>query len=126
MKITLISFAYGKGIPENSTMVFNARFLKPPHAEPELRKLTGRDKPVQEFLRTDKDLKNFFKHMLATITIFTPRYGARYGDDVVISVGCTGGQHRSVFLVEELAKVLGAVAKEIVIDHRELERMGML
>ena len=120
--LTLVfqSFAFKRGIPVDADFVFDVRMLPNPHYEPELRALTGRDAGVRNFLKDQPmviDMQNriadFVGHWLQPIAQDNRQY-------VTVAIGCTGGQHRSVYLVEQLAK---RFAKEgtALIRHRELD-----
>mgnify|MGYP006267730669 CR=1 FL=1 len=121
-ELTLVfqSFAFKRGIPVDADFVFDVRMLPNPHYEPELRALTGKDAGVRNFLR-DKpmviDMQNriadFVAHWLQPIAQDNRQY-------VTVAIGCTGGQHRSVYLVEQLAKLF-AQEGTALIRHRELD-----
>jgi RNase adapter protein RapZ len=121
-QLTLVfeSFAFKRGVPSDADYVFDVRMLPNPHYEPDLRPLTGRDAPVAAFLREQQEVSD----MLAHIQQFLDRWlGALAGDHrsyVTVAIGCTGGQHRSVFLVEELVELFKT--KWVTLKkHRELE-----
>jgi RNase adapter protein RapZ len=121
-ELTLVfqSFAFKRGIPVDADFVFDVRMLPNPHYEPELRALTGKDAEVSHFLH-DKplviDMQNriadFVSHWLKPIAQDNRQY-------VTVAIGCTGGQHRSVYLVEQLAKLF-AREGTVLIRHRELD-----
>ncbi len=117
-----MSFAFPEGIPSEASMVFNARFLKPPMVIMDLQKLTGLDKEVQEYLETDDDLKYMLQLMKDMIMTFIPRYKKRYKDSVVIAIGCTGGQHRSVYVAEKLSLFFKETGYTVQTKHREIHR----
>jgi UPF0042 nucleotide-binding protein len=101
------SFAFKRGIPMDADYVFDVRMLPNPHYEPELRQLTGRDAPVAKFLQHQQEVTD----MQADISKFVSKWLIALARDhrsyVTIAVGCTGGQHRSVYLVEQLAAAFG-------------------
>jgi len=133
MMVALVSFAFPAGLPRESDMVFDARFLRNPHYDPILRSGTGLDGAVAAYIQADPDFEGFFDRIQALLTLVLPRFvheGKKY---VTIAVGCTWGQHRSVHIVQRLAHVLalpggpGAVREwQITVTHRELERKGLL
>jgi len=103
MTLVFESFAFKRGIPMDADYVFDVRMLPNPHYEPELRQLTGRDAPVANFLRQQPEVAD----MQADISKFVSKWLTALARDhrsyVTIAIGCTGGQHRSVYLVEQLA-----------------------
>jgi RNase adapter protein RapZ len=118
-KVILMSFAFGAGIPDSS-MMFNARFLKPPAKEPGFMDKTGLDKEVGDFIRSDLEYLPSHYHILALTSRFLKRYYDRYTDTPIIAIGCTGGQHRSVYCIEQLAKDLRKSGYQVTVIHREL------
>lgn len=121
MELVVQSFAYSKGIPAGSSMVINAKFLRPPMAIDSLQKLTGLDPKVGAFLEGDPDLKEFFIDLLKMLMIFLNRYQVRYSDVPIISIGCTGGQHRSVYMTEKLSKKLQELGYSVTTWHTNQE-----
>lgn len=122
--IHLMSFSYRRGLPREADIVFDARFLTNPHYEPPLRALTGQDKPVANFLEKEELWGDFFetaKKMLALSLIGFRRTGKSY---LTIACGCTGGQHRSVFMTERLFSWLQEQGETVAITHRELPIIG--
>ncbi|MEY4538123.1 MAG: RNase adapter RapZ [Pseudomonadota bacterium] len=103
MTLVFESFAFKRGIPMDADYVFDVRMLPNPHYEPELRQLTGRDAPVANFLQQQPEVAD----MQADISKFVSKWLTALARDhrsyVTIAIGCTGGQHRSVYLVEQLA-----------------------
>jgi RNase adapter protein RapZ len=121
-QLTLVfeSFAFKRGIPLDADFVFDVRMLPNPHYEPELRALTGRDAPVAQYLMQQDDVKLMFKHVHDFVAHWLPTMSKDHRSYVTVAIGCTGGQHRSVFLVEELARVFSkqwATLKR----HREID-----
>ena len=108
MTLVFESFAFKRGIPMDADYVFDVRMLPNPHYEPELRQLTGRDAPVAKFLQHQQEVTD----MQADISKFVSKWLIALARDhrsyVTIAVGCTGGQHRSVYLVEQLAAAFGS------------------
>ncbi len=121
LSLVLRSFGYKHGIPADVDFVFDARCLPNPHWETDLRKLTGIDNEVIEFLDAEPLVHEFYRQIEQFLETWIPRYGADNRSYLSIAIGCTGGQHRSVYLVERLAKDLGKLFDGIVTRHRELE-----
>lgn len=121
-RLTLVfqSFAFKRGIPLDADYVFDVRMLPNPHYEPELRPLTGRDAPVAQFLLQQPEVDA----MLSDIGSFLDRWlGAmarNHRSYVMVAIGCTGGQHRSVYLVEQLVRRF-AGQWSTLLRHRELD-----
>lgn len=105
-QLTLVfeSFAFKRGVPLDADFVFDVRMLPNPHYEPALRELTGRDAEVVEFLRGQPDVQEMFRHIRGFLERWLGAMARDHRSYVTVAVGCTGGQHRSVFLVEELAR----------------------
>ncbi len=121
MSLSLHSFSYKRGLPRSIDMVFDCRFLANPHWEPELRSLDGRDAPVAAYVMADPKCAPFFDRVLDLILLLLPAYRDEGKSHLSIAFGCTGGQHRSVTLVETLAKALAENDLQVSIRHRELE-----
>ena len=120
-RLTLVfeSFAFKRGIPVDADFVFDVRILSNPHYEPELRALSGRDLPVAQFLQAQPEvtlmathIEDFLNHWLETLS-------RQHRSYVTVAIGCTGGQHRSVYLVERLATIF-AQRWSTLRRHREL------
>lgn len=105
-QLTLVfeSFAYKRGIPVDADYVFDVRMLPNPHYEPELRPLTGKDEPVAAFLREQPEAGRMLEHIEAFLNQWLDAMSRNHRSYVTVAIGCTGGQHRSVYLVEELAR----------------------
>ena len=119
--LTLVfeSFAFKRGVPMAADFVFDVRMLPNPHYEPELKALTGRDAPVAEFLREQPEVQRMREQLITFLRDWMPQMLSDHRSYVTVAVGCTGGQHRSVFLVEELAKAFSADWATRV-RHREI------
>ena len=118
-RVTLLSFGYKYGLPVDADLVVDCRFLPNPHWVPELRPLTGRDKEVSDYVLGQPGAEKFLDtyHELLDLVIEGYRLeGKRY---MTVAIGCTGGQHRSVYLVERLASVFGN-RYQVLTRHREL------
>lgn len=131
--VSLMSFAYPRGLPPDADLVFDARFLRNPHYDPILRPRTGLDPAVGAYVAEDPDFKLFFGKLAELVEMLLPRFiqeGKKY---TTVAVGCTGGRHRSVYLIEKLAERLRALAGtgdgrgpgwRLHVSHRELGRDG--
>lgn len=122
LEIRLVSFSYRRGLPPEADMVLDARFLENPFYEGSLRLLTGKDEPVITFLKSDPSWKTVYQsaqQMLVPTIFGFKKSGRSY---LTIAVGCTGGQHRSVFMVEQLAIFLEGLGERTLKEHRELEK----
>ena len=120
MSITIESFGFKHGIPNNADFIFDVRCLPNPHWEQKLRALTGKDKPVQDFLSCHSDVYAMLHDILAFIVKWIPKFEDDNRSYITFAIGCTGGHHRSVYIVEKLAEVLSAQGKNILVRHREL------
>ena len=121
-QLTLVfeSFAFKRGIPVDADFVFDVRMLPNPHYEPALRELTGRDDAVIAFLRQHADVQEMYSHIENFLNRWLDSLARDHRSYVTVAIGCTGGQHRSVFLVEQLAASFGA--RWITLKrHRELD-----
>jgi RNase adapter protein RapZ len=115
------SFGYKHGVPPDSDYVFDARCLPNPHWERELRDLTGRDAKVIEYLHRHGEAEELYVSIRTFLTRWIPRFEAENRSYLSVSVGCTGGRHRSVYLVERLASHFRESRYENVsIRHREV------
>lgn len=105
-QLTLVfeSFAFKRGLPMDADYVFDARMLPNPHYEPDLRQLTGRDKPVIAFFEKQPTMAEMQGHITSFLDHWLPKLRENHRSYVTVAIGCTGGQHRSVYLVERLAE----------------------
>lgn len=121
-QLTLVfeSFAFKRGIPMDADYVFDVRMLPNPHYEPDLRPLTGRDAPVAAFLAQSADVAQMFDHIEQFLSHWLDALARDHRSYVTVAIGCTGGQHRSVYLVEKLAAAFGS--RWVTLKrHRELD-----
>ncbi|SDZ71224.1 UPF0042 nucleotide-binding protein [Variovorax sp. YR266] len=120
--LTLVfeSFAFKRGVPLDADYVFDVRMLPNPHYVPALRPLTGRDEPVIEWLREHDDVARMYNDIEQFLTHWLDALARDHRSYVTVAIGCTGGQHRSVFLVEQLARSFGARWGALK-RHRELD-----
>lgn len=120
MTLVFQSFAFKRGIPMDADYVFDVRMLPNPHYEPALRDLTGLDEPVAHFLRQQADVSLMQAHIEQFLGHWLEMLERNHRSYVTVAVGCTGGQHRSVYLVERLADALSARWATLK-RHRELD-----
>lgn len=121
--IVLESFAFKRGVPRDVDFVFDARGLANPHWDRSLRALTGRDQAVVEWLEADQNVGAFYTDVLTFLRRWMPSLAEGQRSLLTIAIGCTGGRHRSVYLVERLAAALRDDDTQVVVHHRELERL---
>ncbi len=120
MSIMLQSFGFKHGVPRNADFVFDARCLPNPHWHPDLRPLTGRDAPVASFLGDDPEVLGMLNQISDFFSQWIPCFEGEGRSYLTIAVGCTGGQHRSVYLVEQLHSLFRSQGRKVVCSHREL------
>ena len=121
-QLTLVfeSFAFKRGIPVDADYVFDVRMLPNPHYEPELRHLTGKEEPVIDFLRQQEDVSRMILHIQTFLEHWLDVLAKNHRSYVTVAIGCTGGQHRSVYIVEHLASHFDE-AWTTLKRHRELD-----
>lgn len=122
MLIVVQSFGYKYGLPLDSDLVLDVRFLPNPFYETQLKKLTGNNKPVQDFLNKFPQTYEFLRMECDMLTFLIPKYEKEGKSQLVISVGCTGGQHRSVFIANNICNYLRLRSYRVELLHRELNR----
>jgi RNase adapter protein RapZ len=119
--VTILSFGFKHGIPVDSDLLFDVRFLPNPHFVPKLRPHTGRDKQVVTFLDKAKGTSEFLTHTLNLLKFLIPQYAQEGKAYLTIGIGCTGGRHRSVAIAEALRKGLGVLpGVRIRVRHRDI------
>jgi UPF0042 nucleotide-binding protein len=120
-RLTLVfeSFAFKRGIPVDADYVFDVRMLPNPHYEPQLKDLTGKDAPVVQYLEQSADVRQMYEHILHFLGHWLPPLAKDHRSYVTVAIGCTGGQHRSVYLVEKLAAAFSGQWVTLK-RHREL------
>jgi hypothetical protein len=130
LTVRVLSFSFHRGLPKDESgngggFIFDGRSLPNPGREARFKALTGKDAPVIEYLNQQESVHQFLEHVKPLVDASVSNYKDRGFKNLMISFGCTGGQHRSVFLAEELAKHLrqqNGIGVEL--QHRELEKMG--
>jgi len=122
MQTALISFGYKNGLPMDADLVLDCRFLPNPHWIPELRPLTGLDGPVRDYLLAREETAEFVEKVDDLLKFLLPHFLAEGKSYLAIAVGCTGGRHRSVAVVEELAQRLRGEGYQLSVFHRDIDR----
>lgn len=122
LNISLISFGYKFGIPQNIDLLFDVRFLTNPYFVAELKDLRGKDKPVIDFVLGKKDTRDFLKHIMDFLDFLIPRFIYEGKNYLIIGFGCTGGRHRSPVIVEEISKyIIKRFDIKPNVIHRDME-----
>ena len=122
MAILFESFGFKHGLPINADLVFDARCLPNPHWKPELRPLTGQDQPVIEFLQRQLPVDEMYQDISNYLERWLPRYQANNRSYITIAIGCTGGQHRSVYLTERLQEFFIQRFQDVQARHRDINK----
>ncbi|NDY96103.1 RNase adapter RapZ [Wenzhouxiangella sp. C33] len=120
--LVLESFGFKNGVPLDVDFVFDARCLPNPHWIAELRPRTGLDSEVRDWLESHDRVEAFHDDVLGFIQRWLPALAEDQRSLLTIAIGCTGGQHRSVYLVDRMATAMAANARRVIVSHRELER----
>ena len=120
LSILVESFGFKHGLPADVDFVFDLRCLPNPYWQPKLRPLTGLDAPVREFLDNDELSQKMFRDILAFLKNWIPEYRKFERSYLTIGIGCTGGQHRSVYMTEKLAAALRDSEEPVLTRHSEL------
>jgi len=125
LAVSIISFAFPRGLPRDADMVLDARFLRNPYYDPTLRPGTGLEPAVARFVEADPDFGPFMQRITDLLHFLLPRFVREGKKYATIAVGCTGGRHRSVHIAEKLARALCGVAEgergfNVSVTHREL------
>ena len=124
MALMFQSFGFKGNIPIDSDLVYDVRCLPNPYWEPKLRKLTGLDQGVIDFLRDDEDVKQMITDITDYLSRWLPRFSAANRSYTTVSIGCTGGQHRSVYIADALHKHFCNQFNVVQVRHRELKNDG--
>ena len=119
--VLVTSFSYRNGVPRDADMVFDVRFLRNPHYDPQLRPLTGRDPGVGSYIAEDPDFEGFFERLTGLLALLMPRCREEGKSYLTIAIGCTGGRHRSVYVAERLRGWIAERMTRVELRHRELD-----
>ncbi len=122
LSILIQSFGFKHNTPTDSDFVFDVRCLPNPHWEPELRALTGQDPEVQNFFKKQDDVIDMFSHIRNFMEYWIPKFAEQSRYYLTISIGCTGGQHRSVYIAEQLHQYFRIKYSAVSLRHREMEQ----
>lgn len=122
LTITTASFGFKNGVPTDADLVFDVRFLPNPHFIPEFRKLTGRHPKVAKYVRDFPQTQEFLDRATEMLKFLLPHYVDEGKSYLTVAFGCTGGQHRSVFIAEEVKKRLAAEGHRVKATHRDMPR----
>lgn len=120
LMINIMSFGFKYGIPHDSDLVFDVRFLPNPFYVPELKEQTGNDKMVRDYVLQYEVSKIFLEKVLELIIFLIPNYIHEGKNQLIICIGCTGGKHRSVSLANEIHKKLSLLEHSVLINHRDI------
>lgn len=120
--ITVLSFGFKYGIPTDSDLVFDVRFLPNPYYIAELKYLTGNDEPIREFVMKYEEANHFLTKLVELMDFLIPNYQKEGKYQLVVSIGCTGGKHRSVTLANALYNALRERGYSVKIEHRDIEK----
>ncbi|HEY5054691.1 MAG TPA: RNase adapter RapZ [Acidobacteriaceae bacterium] len=122
LTISTTSFGFKNGVPADADLVFDVRFLPNPHFVPEFRKLTGRHPKVAKYVRSFPQTQEFLDRTTELLKFLLPHYIEEGKSYLTVAFGCTGGQHRSVFIAEEMKKRLEAAGHRVKTVHRDMPR----
>ncbi len=122
MLVNVLSFGFKYGLPTDSDLVFDVRFLKNPHYIPELREHTGIEKEVEDYVMTDPDAPLFLEKLKDFIDFTVPRYSCEGKSYLTIAIGCTGGRHRSVMYARKIAEHITSSGYRVVLEHRDWKK----
>ena len=124
LDLMFISFGFKHGIPSDADFVFDARCLPNPYWDESLRVMSGKDKPVQEYLADNGRVQEFFWQIKVFLHTWLPRFETDNRSYLTVAIGCTGGQHRSVYMAESLAEHFRTEHAKVTVRHRELDKRG--
>lgn len=119
LTISIISFGYKYGIPNDADLIFDVRFMPNPHYVSELRPLTGNNKKIQDYVMKQDVSKIFVDKLVDMLKFLLPNYTKEGKSQLVVGIGCTGGKHRSVTIANVLADILGEQNYRILLSHRD-------
>jgi UPF0042 nucleotide-binding protein len=123
--VSVQSFSYKRGTPKGVDMTFDCRFLKNPYWEPALRKMTGLDSAVGTHIQTDPRFEDFYTKVTDLLLMLLPAFRDEGKSHLSVGFGCTGGQHRSVFVTEQIALALAKQGWQVSKRHREIDRANL-
>jgi len=121
LALQFMSFGYKYGLPSEADFVFDVRCLPNPHWEPRLRDYTGQDRPVIDYLQGQAMVGQMLTDLKGFLEGWLPSFEAENRSYLTIAIGCTGGHHRSVFIVEQLAGHFSSMGKSVLVNHRDMQ-----
>src|SRR5690606_3647103 len=121
--ITIMSFGFKHGLPLDSDLVMDVRFLSNPFYDPVLRPLTGNDPAVRDFVLNSRETTVFMQKFTDLLDFLRPRYLEEGKTSLMIAIGCTGGMHRSVALANHLGELLNNKDYQVTVRHRDIGRI---
>tara|TARA_R110001583_G_scaffold11813_1_gene52947 strand:+ start:2226 stop:3083 length:858 start_codon:yes stop_codon:yes gene_type:complete len=121
LAVQIKSFGFKRGLPIDADLVYDLRMLPNPHWQENLRRLTGKDQAVQEFLSGQADVQLMHRDILQYLQTWLPKIEASNRSYFTVAIGCTGGQHRSVYMAESLAEAMRSSYPDLQVRHRELQ-----
>jgi UPF0042 nucleotide-binding protein len=122
LTVALVSFGFKHGVPYDGDLVFDVRFLPNPHFVERLRALDGRDRAVEEFVMSFAESRELLSRLEGLLKFLLPLYEREGKAYLTVAVGCTGGRHRSVMVVEALRSFLTGLGLSPIVRHRDLDR----
>lgn len=122
MQVTILSFGFRHGLPRETDMLFDVRFLPNPHFVPELRPLTGCDPEVVAYLRGENEVEEALTRFTDLLDYLLPKFKREGKSYLTVGVGCTGGRHRSVMMAEELKSRLATLGYRTAVVHRDISK----
>ncbi len=121
MRITVLSFGFKYGVPLETDLLIDVRFIPNPYFIPELKNLDGKDERVKEFVKKWPETVRFFQKYFSLLEYLIPLYEKEGKSYLTIAVGCTGGRHRSVSIAEEISAYLKKLIRQVSLSHRDIE-----
>ncbi len=122
IRVTCVSFGYRHGVPQDADLLFDVRFLPNPHFVPALRNLTGRHPRVVKYVRSFPQTREFIHRISELLVYLMPHYIREGKSYLTIAFGCTGGQHRSVMIAEDVRKKLAGAGHQAKVVHRDMPK----
>ncbi len=122
MRVILFSFGFKYGTPVDVNLIWDVRFLPNPYWVEELRPKTGREEEVADYVLLSREGKTFFHHLLPLLRFLVEQNGLAGKQAIRIGIGCTGGRHRSVAVIERLGVFLSELDVDLTVSHRDIER----
>ncbi len=123
MDILFTSFGFKHGAPQDADFIFDARCLPNPHWVPDLRPFTGRDEPIQNYLGNEDQVMEYLWQLRVFLDTWLPKFAAQDRSYFTFAIGCTGGKHRSVYLIEKLKEHFITLYPNLKVRHTQLEKL---